>query len=210
MRGKFITFEGGEGAGKTTQIKSLQDQLSKQGVQSILTREPGGVPSAEILRDLVVKGDVDDWSVMAELLIITAGRVEHVKQKILPALDAGTWVLCDRFYDSSAVYQGVAGGLGLDKVMRIQKEALGDVAPDLTLVFDLPVELGLRRAGIRENDTASGEDRFERKGTDFHHKLRQGYLDIAARYDRCQLIDAAQTIDDVKNQIWETVKGKVL
>ncbi|WND02257.1 dTMP kinase [Temperatibacter marinus] len=205
-KGKFITFEGGEGAGKTTQIKLLQQKLENHGVQILVTREPGGTPSAEKLRDLVVKGDLDDWSAMAELLIITAGRYEHVQNLILPALEKGVWVISDRFYDSSAVYQGIAGGLGLEKVRRIQQEVLGNFAPDLTLVFDLPPAVGLARAGKREADTASGEDRFERKGSQFHENLRQGYLQIAEAESRCTALDATQSIDQIQQVIWSKVE----
>lgn len=208
--GKFITFEGGEGAGKTTQIGRLKNRLETAGIPVITTREPGGVPIAETLRDVVVKGDVDSLSAMGELLVITAGRVEHLRQKIIPALQKGTWVISDRFYDSSAVYQGIAGGLGRSTVMDIQQKALGDFTPDLTFIFDLPVETGLRRAGKRESSQASGEDRFERKGLEFHEKLRAGYQQIAATEDRCSLVDATQTIDQIDAEIWQTVKARLL
>ena len=144
MRGKFISFEGGEGGGKSTQAVRLAGFLRSKGLDVIETREPGGTPQGEELRDLLVQGDPDRWAPLSELFMMTAARVEHVNRVIEPALASGKWVICDRFYDSTMVYQGIAGGLGLDMVGSLQAQAVGDCVPDVTFLLDLREEAGLQ------------------------------------------------------------------
>ena len=201
-RGKFITFEGGEGAGKSTQIAILVKALESQGIECVQTREPGGCQSAERIRDMLVKGDIDTWTGMTEALMMTAARTEHVSQIIEPALSAGKWVICDRFFDSTVAYQGAGRGVGISTVRDMQRLALGDLKPDLTLIFNLPTNIGLQRAGKREEIIDSGEDRFERMGGEFHQTLAKAFLDIAATEPkRCKVIDASKTIYEVSGDI---------
>ncbi len=201
-RGKFITFEGGEGAGKSTQIAVLVRALEKKGIECVQTREPGGCQSAERIRDMLVKGDIDTWTGMTEALMMTAARTEHVSQIIEPALREGKWVICDRFFDSTVAYQGAGRGVGISTVRDMQRLALGDLKPDLTLIFNLPTDIGLQRAGKREETIDSGEDRFERMGDSFHQTLAKAFLDIAAAEpERCKVIDASKTIDEVSGDI---------
>ncbi|MBP5855596.1 dTMP kinase [Marivibrio halodurans] len=186
MSGRLITVEGGEGAGKSTQIKHLATSLELAGRDVRTTREPGGSPGAEAIRALLVSGETDRWDPVSETLLILAARRDHVERVIKPALAAGEWVLCDRFADSTAAYQGAGHGLGRDWVREIGRLTLGDFTPDLTLILDIPVGDGLARAGKR-----GGDDRFERMGTGFHDRLRRAFLDIAAEEPvRCAVIDA--------------------
>lgn len=206
QRAYFITLEGGEGAGKSTQIRLLSDRLATKGVNSVTTREPGGAPEAEKIRDLLLKGDVDRWAPMTEALLMAASRAEHVSRLIIPTLAKGTWVLCDRFADSSVAYQGAGRGLGIKKISKLQSLVLGDFAPDLTLILDLPPKVGLARAIQREADFATGEDRFERMDKKFHKDLRHAFLSIAEKdSDRCKVIDATQSIDGIHETIWSHV-----
>lgn len=203
QRGTFITLEGGEGAGKSTQSKRLVSALTAHGIPCIATREPGGSSGAEEIRELLVKGSTDRWSATTEALLMTAARNDHVERTILPALERGEWVICDRFYDSTIAYQGGGGQLGPEKIIQLQKWALGDLTPDVTFVFDLTPEAGLARAEDREVETVSGEDRFERVSVDFHSRLRQAYLDIARdNPDRCKVINANESVDEVADAIW--------
>lgn len=205
-RGRFITLEGGEGAGKSTQIGRLADWLSSRGIAVETTREPGGAPGAEAIRELIVKGSIERWDAMAEALLMTAARRMHVVQRIRPALEAGRWVICDRFSDSTMAYQGYAHGLGREPVDQLQRIAIGGLKPDLTLILDLPVEAGLARAHTR----GTGEDRFERMGYDFHRRLRDGFLDIARREpERCVVIDATADIDTVTAAIRDAVASRL-
>lgn len=199
-RGLFITLEGGEGAGKSTQIKLLANRLEEAGVSHILTREPGGTPGAEAIRDLVVNGDVDRWSPAAELLLFTAARRDHLERVVLPALTDGTCVICDRYIDSTIAYQGIAGGLGADYVMAVSKLALPQGwLPDLTFMLNLPPKAGLARAAVR----GEGEARFENKDQAFHDDLVSAFLEIAvADPKRCRVINADQTPDEVATDIW--------
>ncbi len=212
MRGNFfISFEGGEGTGKSTQIRLLQDRLSGVGCTVKVTREPGGSEGAEDIRTMLVTGDTDRWTPMSEALLVFAGRVDHVERVIKPALKRGEWVLSDRFFDSTVAYQGVGGKLGVDKVRALQHLALGDFAPDLTLVLDIPAEEGLARAGVREADSNSGEDRFERVGDDYHRSLRQSYLDMCDEHpERCKLVSALGTVEEVAERIWQQVSPLVI
>lgn len=207
IRGRFITLEGGEGAGKSTQIGRLAEWLDARGIPAETTREPGGAPGAEAIRSLIVNGSIDRWDAMAEALLMTAARRMHVEQRIRPALDAGRWIVCDRFSDSTMAYQGYAHGLGRQPVEQLQQIAIGGMQPDLTLILDLPAEAGLARANARGSKTAgTGEDRFERMGLDFHRRLRDGFLDIARREpERCVVIDATADIEAVASAIRDAV-----
>jgi len=206
MAGKFISFEGGEGSGKSTQVKLLAESLRKSGLNVILTREPGGSPASEEIRDLLVSGAVDRWSPMAEVLLNYAAREMHVKKTIQPALERGDWVITDRFFDSTLAYQGYGGGIDPLRVDAIRKIVLDQFAPDLTLILDLPVEEGLNRAGKRMLENKSGEDRFERMERDFHHRLRDGFLTIAAAEPtRCRVIEASGDVTQVAFRVMTAV-----
>jgi dTMP kinase len=201
-RGFFITFEGGEGAGKSTQARRLAETLRSRGRDVVLTREPGGSSGAEALRALLVTGGADRWSPLCEALMMNAARADHLERLIRPALARGAVVICDRFADSTRAYQGAGGGLSPQALATLERLVVGEDRPDLTLVFDLPVEVGLERARQR----ADGETRFETKGDDFHQRLRAAYRAIAeAEPDRCVLIDAARPVEAV----WEAVAAAV-
>lgn len=203
-RGAFITLEGGEGAGKSTQAAMLRDRLSALGRSVLSTREPGGSEGAEAIRRLLVEGDPERWDGVTEALLMIAARRDHVERTIRPALDAGTWVICDRFIDSTMAYQGLAEGIGADRVDRMHALALGDIRPDVTLVFDLDPKIGIART--KERSGAVAEDRFERKGAAFHERLRQAYRTIAAENpDRCRLVDASGSRESVENGIWDSL-----
>lgn len=204
MTGFFITFEGGEGSGKSTHIKRLGDRLKSSGRNVVITREPGGTVEAEAVRALLVSGDVARWSAKAEALLNYAAREQHLQQVIRPALAEGASVLCDRFMDSTRAYQGYAGGCDLNFIAALEQAIVGATRPDLTLIFDLDSEIGLQRA--RSRGDASFEDRYERKGLDFHRKLRDGFLDILRRDPkRCRLVDAALSVDQVEQSVWDIV-----
>ena len=199
--GRFITVEGGEGAGKSTQTRLLAARLREQAIDLLLTREPGGTEGAEAIRGLIVEGPAERWRPLAELYLFLAAREDHLHRAILPALAAGRWVLCDRFADSSRVYQGIAGGLGLDLVDGLQAPLLGARRPDLTLVLDLPVTTGLARCAAR-----GGAARFEAKGADYHERVREGFRLLAAREpERFALVDASRPEDEVAAAVWQTV-----
>lgn len=197
-RGRFITLEGGEGAGKSTQITLLQKALQAQCLNVLITREPGGSPGGEEIRTLLVNGDTAKWEPLTEALLNYAARHEHLEKVILPALDQGIWVLCDRFADSTMAYQGYGHGMDREVIRRLHRLVVGDLRPDLTLIMDMPVAEGLQRAGVR----GEGEDRYERMGLAFHDRLRQGFLEIAHKESgRCALIDATGDIDTVAKAI---------
>ncbi|MES9971706.1 MAG: dTMP kinase [Candidatus Thiodiazotropha sp.] len=196
-KGRFITVEGGEGAGKSSNLAYIQSLLEAAGKQVLFTREPGGTPLGEAIRELLLghkhTGMADD----TELLLMFAARAEHLQQKIMPALEQGTWVLCDRFTDASFAYQGAGRGLSYEKIANLQQFVQGSLRPDLTLLLDLPVETGLQRAGQR-----SEPDRFESEKRDFFEKVRSGYLQIAAQEpDRVKVIDASPALQQVQLQI---------
>jgi dTMP kinase len=202
-RGKFITFEGGEGTGKSTQAARLVERLAATGLDVLRTREPGGSPGAEAIRDLVVSGSADRWSARTEVLLMYAARSDHLERTITPALDQGRWVVCDRFADSSRVYQGLAGGADPALIEHIDAAVVGARQPDLTLVFDLPFELGLQRALGR----GAAETRFESKGPEFHGRLRDGFRAVVeAHFERCRLIDAGGEPDAVAARVWTAVE----
>jgi dTMP kinase len=200
MSGRFITLEGGEGTGKSTQSKRLVQALEARSIACIATREPGGSPGAEDIRKLLVTGEPGRWDALTEMLLLFAARADHVTRTIRPALDADKFVICDRFTDSTYAYQGVGRGTPRETIRRIEAVVLEDFKPDLTLVLDLPVETGLLRALARNSD----ESRYEKFDIQFHEKLRQAFLDIARRApDRCVVIDATGSEDDVAQAIWD-------
>lgn len=202
-RGKFITFEGGEGTGKSTQAARLVARLADRGIDVVRTREPGGSPGAEAIRALVVSGEAERWSSRTELLLMFASRSDHLERTILPALNAGRWIVCDRFADSSRAYQGAGGGAPMDLIEALDRDVVGRDQPDLTLVFDLPVEIGLERALER----SVAETRFESKGLEFHRRLRDGFLSIASEHaERCRIIDATGDQDAVAERVWRAVE----
>jgi dTMP kinase len=213
-QGKFISLEGGEGAGKTTQIKMLAETLKAAGFDPVITREPGGAPGAEMIRSLLVEGDIDRWQPMTEALLHFAARLEHVRETIAPALEEGQWVVSDRFSDSTIAYQGYGHDLGQETMARLHELVLGGFQTDLTLILDIPVEAGLARAGKREAGKigageSAGEDRYERMDLDFHRRLRDGFLDIARRNsERCLIVDADQAPDQVHTLIREIVQNR--
>jgi len=206
-RGHFITFEGGEGVGKSTQIKLFYDHMLNAGYDVVLTREPGGPKGAEQIRHLVLTGDVDKWEPITEALLYYAARTEHIIKTIKPALAAGKWVICDRYADSSFVYQGVGRGVSLDRMKELHHMATGDFWPDLTFILDGDVSLGLERALNREEEIINSEDRedrFERMGEEFHNKLPDAFRKIAQENpDRCRIIAADNSIDKVAEEIWQ-------
>ncbi|MBM3515264.1 MAG: dTMP kinase [Alphaproteobacteria bacterium] len=197
-RGTFITFEGGEGTGKSTQIRRLADVLQSRGIDILTTREPGGSPGAESIRALLVKGETARWDGATEALLLYAARRDHVERTIKPALATGKVVLCDRFADSTTAYQGAGHGLDRAALAGIRAAAIGSFAPDLTLIFDMPVAEGLRRAEAR----GGVENRYERMGIAFHERLKKEFLDIAATEPaRCVVIDAARDMDAVARDV---------
>ncbi|HTK34972.1 MAG TPA: dTMP kinase [Caulobacteraceae bacterium] len=205
-RGRFITFEGGEGTGKSTQARRLADRLRSAGADAVLTREPGGSAGAEALRALLVTGEIDRWSATSETLLMYAARADHLERTIRPALARGAWVICDRFMDSTRAYQGAGGGASVALIDQLERAVVAADRPDLTLVFDLPVADGLARAHAR----AGGEARFEGKGEIFHQRLRAAYLRIAERDPvRCAVIDAAPHPDRVAESVWLTMSKRL-
>jgi len=204
MRGRFITFEGGEGAGKSTQVARLAAWLRASGMDLVQTREPGGSAGAEQIRNLVLNGSAERWSPMTETLLMYAARADHLERTIRPALEAGRWVLCDRFADSSRAYQGAGGGVAQSFIEQLDATVVGRDQPDLTLIFDLPVEIGLARALGRGGGS---EVRFESKGEAFHQRLREGFSAIAAANpDRCRVIDAGGDADAVFARVLEAIQ----
>jgi len=192
---RFIAFEGGEGAGKSTQVQRLADALRARGQDVVTTREPGGSPGAEAIRGLLVSGDTARWSPETEALLINAARADHLARTIRPALAKGQWVICDRFADSTMAYQG--HGMGLDRAWleELRKRVVGDTEPGLTLVFDLPVDVGLGRAVASQ--------RYEKMGRAFHETLRIAFQEIAKSADgrRRTVIDAGKSVDEVARQV---------
>ena len=204
-RGRFITLEGGEGAGKSTQLRRLAERLRARGLEVVATREPGGSPGAEAIRELVLNGAEDRWSPVTETLLMYAARRDHIERVIAPALARGAWVVCDRFADSTRAYQGAGGGTDPALIAALESQVLGEARPDLTLIFDIAPEAGLERAQAR-----GGEMRFESKGLAFHQRLRQGFLAIAeAEPERCARIDAAGSMEAVEAAVWAAVAARL-
>lgn len=210
MAGYFITFEGGEGAGKSTQISRLRKRLEQLGHPVLVTREPGGSPYAEDLRAFILDGRAKHLGPFAEAVLFAAARIDHIDKTIEPALDRGVHVLCDRFADSTRAYQGASGNLDNVLIGGLESVTLRGVRPHLTLILDLPAEVGLSRAGSRRVSKGEGVDRFEDEAPSFHQTLRKAYLAIAeADPERCSVIDANHPADDVEVAIWEAVRERL-
>jgi dTMP kinase len=206
-RGRFISFEGGEGSGKSTQIKKLADRLEAAKLRTVVTREPGGSPGAEVIRHLVLSGMGKLLGAEAETLLFAAARDDHVRTVILPALNQGTWVLSDRFSDSTRAYQGKLGKVAPAVLNAMERVTIGNLKPDLTIVLDVPVEVGLKRAAARRGQGAP--DRFESEDVRFHQELREAYREIAAADpNRCVLIDATADPNAVAAQIWTALRDR--
>ncbi len=205
--GYFITFEGGEGAGKSTQAKMLNEKLQQYGLCVLQTREPGGSIGAEDIRNLLVTGNPNRWSPTAETLLNYAARDDHLTNTIRPALKAKKIVICDRFMDSTRAYQGAAGGVRQSLIKHLEKEIIGPTTPDLTLIFDIDPDIGLARTHNRDH---GHEDRYENKPKSFHQTLRRSFITIAENEpDRCVIINADQSPQDVASSIWNTVKTRL-
>ena len=203
MHGKFITIEGTEGVGKTTNIEFIQTWLNQQQVDFVTTREPGGTPLAEQIRELLLTPRDEKVCNSAELLLMFAGRAQHLDQVIVPAIQSGLCVVCDRFTDATYAYQGFGRGMDSTLIAHLERLVQAELRPDLTLILDIPVEIGLQRASQR-----SAPDRFEREQTEFFERVRQGYLSIAANEpQRCVVIDASQPLEDVQRDITTALKS---
>jgi dTMP kinase len=204
QRGRLITFEGGEGAGKSTQIERLAAALRGAGLDPLVTREPGGTPGAEQVRQLLVEGPPERWLPLSEALLLLAARHDHVVRRIAPALADGRWVLCDRFMDSTRVYQGVAGAVGAAVIDSLHATVLGDLRPDLTVILDVPVAIGLgRRQGT------PGGQRYEQMTNAFHERVREGFLALArAEPERCVVVDATRPVDAVADEVARLVASR--
>lgn len=208
-QGQFITFEGGEGVGKSTQIRLLEARLFSLGIEVLVTREPGGSPRAEKIREYILRGAARDLGPMAEALLFSAARIDHIDTVIRPALQAGKWVLCDRFADSTRVYQGADGGISSDVIAALEQVTLAGLQPDLTLVLDLPPAIGLERAA-RRRDPDTVPDRFEGEGLAFHAQLRKAFHQIAAAEpERCVIVNASRTIPELEADIFHTVEQRL-
>lgn len=206
-KGKFITLEGGEGTGKSTQVSFMVDALMKKGIPVISTREPGGSTGAELIRDLLVKGEVHRWDAVTETLLMNAARRDHLRNLIIPALEKGTWVICDRFADSTLAYQGYGHGVALSYLHAIYELIAGELTPDITFIFDLDPRVGLERARRR----GDSEDRFERMPLEFHDRIREGFRRIAqTNLNRYILIDASLDRQTIFNQIINYIEQKNL
>ncbi|MBA4117917.1 MAG: dTMP kinase [Candidatus Puniceispirillum sp.] len=206
QRGRFITFEGGEGSGKSTQIRALADLLTHHGIPCLHTREPGGSVGAEKIRALIVRGKTCDWDVMSEYLLLSAARRDHVVRTIRPALESGTWVVCDRYMDSSRVYQGLRG---LDRAFmeEVYAQISQSLEPDLTFVLDVDPRVGLTRAAARQD----AENRFEKMGSAFHAQVREAFQDLARENPaRCVLINADQDVRALTKIIMAEIEGRFL
>jgi dTMP kinase len=209
MKGRFITFEGGEGVGKSTQIERLKKRLEDRGVSVLATREPGGSKRAEAIREAVLSGAGRGLGPLAEALLFSAARADHLEQTIRPALRRGAFVLCDRFADSTRAYQGLNGGVDSRMIEGLERIVVAETRPDLTIILDLAPEIGLTRAKIRRQLRAEGPDRFEAEDGDFHELLRQAFIDIAlAEPKRCVVIDAAGEADAVEELVWQAVQRR--
>lgn len=209
----FISFEGPEGAGKTTQIKLLVDFLKEKGCDVVLSREPGGTALAEKIRSILITRDAGNWDPLSEVLLLYTGRLEHVKNVILPALKAGKVVISDRFSDSTKAYQGYGRGVDMDVIEKIEDIAINGFKPDLTFIMDIDVEKGLARTKDRftgnNDNSGSTEDRFEREHLSFHQKLRKGYLDIAEKdKKRCVVLQADGSIEEIQQKIQNEIKKR--
>lgn len=202
---KFITFEGGEGSGKSTQIKLLAKKIAETS-NVCVTREPGGTTSAEEIRKLLVRGKADKWSSVSELLLLFAARKDHIDKLILPALSSNKWVLCDRFVDSTYVYQGMCGNTSLDLIKKIEKIVIGQFKPELTFLINIDPKVGIQRSKRPGNKDL----RYENMDIKFHNKIYKSYLKLASlNKRRIFMIDGSKTISDIENEIWNKVKNKI-
>ncbi len=210
----FITLEGGEGAGKTTQINKLAERLTRENYKVITTREPGGTPEGEKIRSLLVRNGGEKWSPLAEVLLILAARVMHVERVVRPALYSGKVVICDRFSDSTLAYQGYGRGVPLENIEKLTLDLLGELKPDLTFILDVDPAIGLKRSTKRmareSHPELQAEDRFERMEMEFHEKVREGFLDIARKEPkRCEIVNAMDTAEVMAEAIWVATKARV-
>lgn len=206
--GRFITFEGGEGAGKSTQVRLLTDRLTAHDIPTVATREPGGTPLAERYRSALLKGRIAPFGPAAEALLFSAARIDHLDTVIAPALAEGRTVVCDRFIDSTRAYQGGLGRLDPTLVAQMERVVVGSCRPHLTLILDLPPGVGMARAAARRG--AGAADRFEGQDRGFHDALRRAFLEIAAAEpDRCRVVDASEPAEAVAEQVWSTVTGRL-
>lgn len=214
MLGRFITFEGGEGSGKSTQARLLAAELSRIGISTEITREPGGSPFAEALRAVILDPNMPQHSALSEALLFYSARADHLDNTVRPALNAGQWVICDRFIDSTRVYQGEAGGLPGEIIDVLNHMVVSPTFPDLTFVLDIPAELGLGRAHSRRVDKINPDteaDAYEKRDLAFHWKLREAFREIAAQEpERCVLIDATQEPAAVFAEVWRAVEARLL
>jgi dTMP kinase len=208
MRGRFITFEGGEGTGKSTQAATLAQRLRQMGIGVVLTREPGGSPGAEVIRHVLLSGAAKSLGPATEAILFAAARDDHVCTTIEPALSRGRWVVSDRFADSTNVYQGSLGNVDPVLLRGLHRVTIGNLKPNLTFILDVPPEVGLERASKRRGE--AGADRFEAESLEFHAKLRDAYLHLAASEpDRCVLIDARESQAAVASRIWDVVAKRL-
>jgi dTMP kinase len=208
MRGRFITFEGGEGAGKSTQAAMLEGRLKSHAVRVLLTREPGGSTGAEIIRYVLLSGAAKPLGSEMETLLFAAARDDHVRTTIAPALARGEWVICDRFLDSTRVYQGTLGNVDPRIIRSLERVTIADAMPDLTFILDLPAEIGLERAAERRGGGRA--DRFEEETLAFHNALREAYREIATREpSRCVLVDAQKSPETIAEEIWAVVTQRL-
>ena len=212
-KGLFITLEGGEGTGKSTQVKLLQQALSSAGVDAVITREPGGTDQAERIRNLLIQRDAGHFDALTEALLMMSARREHLVNKIWPSIEQGKWVISDRFADSTRAFQGYGMGLGQDVIEKIYDLIAGDFQPDLTFIFDIDPEVGLKRSlkqlTATTNKTESTEDRYERMDLPFHQRLRKGFLETAKKFpERCVIIDATQDIQAIHRQVLKVIEAR--
>ena len=208
MRGHFITFEGGEGSGKSTHAATLAQRLKSLGIEVVLTREPGGSAGAEIIRHILLSGVAKPLGAETETILFAAARDDHVRHTILPALEAGKWVICDRFIDSTRVYQGALGRVDPRLIRSLERVTVGPARPELTFILDVPATVGLARAKTRRGSGKA--DRFESEGIKFHEALRQAYRDLAAKEPkRCIVVDGRPPRDVVAERIWVAVEQRL-
>jgi dTMP kinase len=208
MLGRFVTFEGGEGTGKSTHAALLAQRLRALGIGVVLTREPGGSPGAEIIRHVILSGAAKPLGPHAEAILFAAARDDHIRSTIAPALARGRWVISDRFSDSTRVYQGILGGLDPNLIQGLERVTVGDLKPDITLILDVPAELGLARAKKRRGEAEA--DRFEEESLEFHQKLRDAFRQLAlSEPSRCVLIDATAERAAVAENIWKVVSERL-
>ncbi|MBV9556258.1 MAG: dTMP kinase [Pseudolabrys sp.] len=209
MRGRFITFEGGEGSGKSTHADLLAERLRSRGIDVVLTREPGGSPGAEIIRHVILSGAAKPLGPETETILFAAARDDHVRNTIAPALADGKWVICDRFIDSTRVYQGALGKVDARLIKGLERVTVGELMPDLTFIMDVPADVGLSRASRRRGGAVA--DRFEAENVDFHEQLRRAYAALVKlEPSRCVLIDGSKPKPAVVDAVWRSIEARLL